>query len=454
MSTPVTDGTRWWVPGNRWDLVREHVALPAASRVAIIIPYFEQPDSLQRMYAALHVGAPNASWEVVVVDDGSRRPPPAPPATLARRVRVLRQDDRGVRPGAARHLGVAATDAEVLVFLDADTLPAATTVERLGAWPATIPDALVVGRRRHVDLDGWDPTRVGAWLSGHGETPPLRRDPAWLDDSYTRTADLLDAGRGDYRSIISAVMACHRVLYDDIGGFDTTRDEYGGEDWDLAARAYHHGAVLVHDPGAVAYHDEPDWEERSGHTVDKQREHAWLAGHTTDPQARGRGLIHPHVDVTTTVALGPTTEWQHWAGTVDTLLHAFPDQHVHLPAEADRHLTDYVAADPRVRLGPPPAAHTRRGLIDVVVHRPHPWTPATFTRLIEPIGARDAGSVRAQRHGELVAVARSNRPGGRARRAKSFGQSLPDDGFPTCTIDLDPEPLPNDLPGWLRAARP
>ena len=160
MSTPVTDGTRWWVPGNRWDLVREHVALPAASRVAIIIPYFEQPDSLQRMYAALHVGAPNASWEAVVVDDGSRRPPPAPPALLARRVRVLRQEDRGVRPGAARHLGVAATDAEVLVFLDADTLPAATTVERLGAWPATIPDALVVGRRRHVDLDGWDPTRA------------------------------------------------------------------------------------------------------------------------------------------------------------------------------------------------------------------------------------------------------------------------------------------------------
>ena len=140
--TPVGDGRRWWVPGNRWDLVVDRVRLAPPTRVAVIIPYFEQPDSLRRMYAALEVAEVGVPWEVVVVDDGSSEPPPAPPDGLVPAVRVLRQEDRGVRPGAARHLGVAATDAEVLVFLDADTLPTPTTIARMAAWPATVPDAL------------------------------------------------------------------------------------------------------------------------------------------------------------------------------------------------------------------------------------------------------------------------------------------------------------------------
>ena len=154
-------------------------------------------------------------------------------------------------------------------------------------------------------------------------------------------------------------MACHRVLYDDIAGFDVERDEYGGEDWELAARAYHHGAVLVHDPAAVAFHDEPDWADRAERTDSKQHEHAWLAGRTTDPTARGGGLLHPHADVITVVALDDAAPWHDWAGTVDALLHAFPDQHIHLPADTDGRLADYVAADPR-RPDRPTAADAAR----------------------------------------------------------------------------------------------
>ena len=450
--TPVGDGRRWWVPGNRWDLVVDRVRLAPPTRLAVIIPYFEQPDSLRRMYAALEVAEVGVPWEVVVVDDGSSEPPPAPPDGLVPAVRVLRQEDRGVRPGAARHLGVAATDAEVLVFLDADTLPTPTTIARMAAWPSTVPDALVVGLRHHIDLDGWSPRRLQAWLTGRVEGPPRRRDPAWLSDRYAASGDLLHATRGDYRSVISAVMSCHRVLYDDVGGFDVRRDEYGGEDWDLAARAYHHGAVLVHEPAAVAYHDEPDWEDRSDDADAKQREHAWLAGHTTDPSARGNGLLHPHPDVVTTVELG-SAHWQDWAGTVDALLHACPDQHLYLLGDTDDRLADYVAADPRVRFGPAGPASSHRGLIDVHVRRVHPWTKGSFRQLVAPIIDRDAGVVRGCVHGELVATATSNRRTGRVRRAATFGVALPDDAFATREVALEPC-CPSGRPARLDAAGP
>ena len=133
--------------------------------VAVVIPYFEQADSLRRMYAALSMaGLDRRHHEVVVVDDGSRRPPPPPPAGLDVPVRIIRQADRGCRPGAARNLGAGATSADVLVFLDADTLPCPSTIRRLAAWPVVLPDALVVGRRHHADLGGWSPADVVDWF--------------------------------------------------------------------------------------------------------------------------------------------------------------------------------------------------------------------------------------------------------------------------------------------------
>ncbi|MYW74740.1 glycosyltransferase, partial [Pseudonocardia sp. SID8383] len=59
----------------------------------------------------------------VVADDGSPEPPD--PAALAGPVpvRVVTQDDRGFRAAAARNRGAAQVEGDVLVFLDADTVP-------------------------------------------------------------------------------------------------------------------------------------------------------------------------------------------------------------------------------------------------------------------------------------------------------------------------------------------
>ncbi len=166
----ITDGVHAWVPDNRWDLV-ERDPDPDVD-VAIVVPYFEQPASLERMYAVIAADPSGpARRELIVVDDGSEAPPPAPPAGFPLPVQLLSQPDRGCRPGRARNLGVAATTAEVLVFFDADTLPAPGTISRLASWPARLPDAVVVGRRHHADLTGWAPAATVDWLAGRGATP-------------------------------------------------------------------------------------------------------------------------------------------------------------------------------------------------------------------------------------------------------------------------------------------
>ena len=58
------------VPGNRWDLVLDEVDRAQPRSVAVIVPYYEQPDSLARMYAALADLDPS-TCSIVIADDGS-----------------------------------------------------------------------------------------------------------------------------------------------------------------------------------------------------------------------------------------------------------------------------------------------------------------------------------------------------------------------------------------------
>ncbi len=155
------------VPGNRWDLA------PAGAprrTVSVVVAHYEQQAELDRTLAALQRQT-RPPDEVVVADDGSRKAPVVPDG-----VRLVRQDDDGFRLAAVRNLGVAASTGDVLVLLDADTTPEPSFVERMVALPEALPEALVVGRRRHADL------------AGTGEELP---EPEWLRTAYADTRDLL-----------------------------------------------------------------------------------------------------------------------------------------------------------------------------------------------------------------------------------------------------------------------
>jgi GT2 family glycosyltransferase len=272
------------VQGNRWDLLP---AWPSADpTVSVVIVHYNQPEQLARTWRALR-GQTLLPTEVVIADDGSTVVPSAPrggPPTT-----VVAQPDLGFRAAAARNLGAAHCCGEILVFLDADTVPAPDFLRQLTRRVAQCRDVVAVGRRRHADLRGLP---VDADPAGAVELD----EPAWLRDGYAGTADLLAADGRSFRFVISAVMACRRALHEELGGFDERFVGYGGEDWDFAYRAWNAGAVLVHEPGAVAWHDGPEWAGRPGshrHEAQTLR----LAALIPEPSVRGAPLPHALPDV-------------------------------------------------------------------------------------------------------------------------------------------------------------
>ncbi|BBY18492.1 glycosyltransferase [Mycolicibacterium litorale] len=286
---PLNDG-RFTVPGNRWDLVAGSTGSDAT--VAVVIPYYNQQRELDRTLAALaRQTYPAHLVQVVVADDGSARTPALPRSPLD--LRVVRQEDLGFRAAAARNLGAAATDAAVLCFLDADTVPEPDYLRAITRLPSRLPDALVVGRRRYADLDAAAP----------GTAPQPLPEPRWLADAYAATGDLLHLDHRSYRYVISSVMCCSADLFSDIGGFDGSFVGYGGEDWEFAHRALANGAVLHHAGDAVAWHHGPDWAGRDvpGRAAVKNAEALALSRRITDPDARRTGLRYALPDVAVAV---------------------------------------------------------------------------------------------------------------------------------------------------------
>ena len=276
------------VPGNRWDL-----APTGAPRrtVSVVVAHYEQQAELDRTLAALQRQT-RPPDEVVVADDGSSRAPVVPDG-----VRLVRQDDDGFRLAAVRNLGVAASTGDVLVLLDADTTPEPSFVERMVALPEALPEALVVGRRRHADL------------AGTGEELP---EPEWLRTAYADTRDLLDADATGHRFLIGAVVACTRWWYDEIGGFDETFRAYGGEDWELAHRSWTAGGLLAHCPDAVAWHDGPDAGGRDRDPDAQLTETVAIADRTSAAGTTWRGLLRGPADLVVTLA--PTLDGHRGTG--------------------------------------------------------------------------------------------------------------------------------------------
>ncbi len=400
MSPPfqLTDG-RFCVPGNHWDMLRDRPGRLAG--VAVVIPFFEQQDDLNRVLAALEAqDHPADLIEVAVADDGSREPPDISASSL--RCTVVRQEDRGFRAAAARNLGAAATDAEILCFLDADTVPEPGYLREISRLPSLLPDALVVGRRRHADLDGWSAADVRRWWAGEC-APTVLDEPRWLTDAYARTADLAVADHSAYRFVISSVMCCSRELFTACGGFDETFAEYGGEDWEFAHRARSCGAVLHHARRAVAWHNGPDWAGRdvAGRAAAKNAEALALARLITDPAARSHGVRYDIPDVAVEVDADA-----HGLGSLVSTLGGFlaHDAGIWLTGQQARPLLERARfQDDRIRVGHVPE-RVRRSCRFLVSVTGRPVLPADgIAELLRRCSAPDVAAVWVHTAGSAVA---------------------------------------------------
>ncbi|RFA07430.1 hypothetical protein B7R21_14620 [Subtercola boreus] len=363
--------------GNDWSPLDGRTPAEPPS-ISVIVAHYNQQAELDRTLAALSRQThPADRTEVIVVDDGSIEPPRVPPG-----VRVLRQDDRGFRLAAARNLGAGSAGGDILCFLDADTAPEPGYLDALTRLPALSPDVVAVGLRRHSDFTGLSvdaPVEI--------EAPPRELpSPEWLQRAYADSLNLLVSDDRSYRFIIGAVIACSRVLFEEVGGFDETFTEYGGEDWEWAHRAWTAGAVFAHVPAAVAWHDGPEWAGREGDTAglaQKNIETLALAaripvagsrpsairlggdvmrGTSTEPGSgamQGTPARVPTTDVLVSIHTAPSLA--ALVICVDTVLQAIPGAIVRVPAA----FTAALASDDRI--GPLERAVSSRLTVEVPV---------------------------------------------------------------------------------------
>ncbi|WP_156875708.1 glycosyltransferase [Ornithinimicrobium pekingense] len=348
--------------------------------VSVVVPYYRNQELLDLLLRRVAAQAGVAGGlEVVVADDGSPRPPETGSAGQVP-VRVVRQEDRGFRAGAARNLGARAARGRVLAFLDGDTVPD-------DDYLATLQQAclggtvLAVGRRRHADLRG---LLRGAGREGAVPWPPAEPlpEPGWLTQGYAATQDLEAADDTSFRFVISAVMGVGRPLWEAVGGFDEELVGYGGEDWDLAWRAWLAGARLRHLPAAVAWHDGADLGGRQEASAElarvKNAETARLAPRLPHPLVRGRGWVHDQPDVV--VVLHPDGWSAGQLVVVTESLLRQGDVGIWMPAASLEELGAEVAGSGRLHAGLPAARVRRRARALVEVDRPVavlrlPWQP-------------------------------------------------------------------------------
>ena len=166
--------------------------------------------------------APLEGVDVVVVDNASRDDTAAVARDHGARVVAEPRPSRAL----ARNAGARATDAELLVFLDAGCVPRRGWLEALAACDGDL--------------------RAGAVVVETSPRPTSaeRFEAAWR----FRQERNVEAGWA-----VSANLAVRRAVFERIGGFDAAY-RHVGEDVDLCLRATAAGASLVLCPEAVVAH--------------------------------------------------------------------------------------------------------------------------------------------------------------------------------------------------------
>lgn len=169
--------------------------------ISVIIPVYNGAEFLPDAVASVRAQA-YAALEIIVVDDGSTDHTAQVVQTLGNGIRYLYQPNQG--PAAARNVGLAAAQGELIAFLDADDLwPVDKLAQQLPALAAAPETAIV-----------WGCTQICAYQGDASEFPPLA--PEWFP-------------------LLGSTL-CRRAVFQQVGGFEPTLRYAEDVDWFIRLR--------------------------------------------------------------------------------------------------------------------------------------------------------------------------------------------------------------------------
>ncbi len=206
-------------------------------RASVIIPAFNAAHVLPDCLKALERQTlPRGDFEIIVVDDGSTDK--TAQLAAASGARVLSQARTG--PSAARNAGVAIAAAPIVVFTDADCVPAADFLERL---LAPLSDVSVIGSR-------------GVYRTM--QQGIIARFVQIEYETRYRRIMLLAERDGTVKDLDTSYAAYRRQIFIDSGGFNEKHKGPGAEDHELSFRLAGEGHVMRMAADAVVYHQHVD----------------------------------------------------------------------------------------------------------------------------------------------------------------------------------------------------
>lgn len=176
----------------------------SVTTIAVVVPATDRPPTLERCLAAL------------------RRSTRAPKET------IVQEEPSGAGPAAARNLGVARCDAEVLVFVDSDVEVHADALERIA---------------RHFAAD----PELAAVFGAYDDDPA---DPGLTSRYRNLLHHHVHAGAaGEAETFWAGLGAVRRDAFEAVGGFDPERfPQASVEDIELGMRLRRGGGRVLLDP--------------------------------------------------------------------------------------------------------------------------------------------------------------------------------------------------------------
>ena len=204
-------------------------------KFSIVIPTYNRPKRLEQCLQSIaELDYPKDCFEVVVIDDGSHTSmePIISQFGASLSIRFIRQHNAG--PASARNTGAAAAQGNYLVFTDDDCRPHPNWLQALVRALKDVPDALVGGHTLNCLPD-----------NVYSTASQLLVD--YLYDYYNR-------GNGEATFFTSNNFAVPRVLYQQLGGFDTSFPLAAGEDREFCDRWRYHGFLMHYAPSMQLHH--------------------------------------------------------------------------------------------------------------------------------------------------------------------------------------------------------